>query len=264
MKNFISLLAAFVLLSVISVEAAAAAPIEITAALLEKTMASATQTQANRIHSLQDELLTLQKQEQDWDTTIALQHNQNKEAQAALSQQAKEIDKPQLAKLEEDVLQTRERYKPLLSRYTALNKQIETVRPLKNKSLNTLLRLQAAALKIPVQLARADIQAKEKVRQAAKEQSSKAAKKVRSLLDDLDPVNAQIKAKQSAVKSSRKSLSPLWSGFKKSAKQGDAIGVQSTLSSMVSLLRQINEEKQRIFKLETNVRDKLAAIKKDT
>ncbi|NOV01864.1 hypothetical protein [Paenibacillus planticolens] len=262
MKNFISLLAALALATAISAEASAAAPIEITPALLDKTLAAATQTQANRIHSLKDELHTLQKQEQEWDTAISTQHSQNKETHAELSKQAKAIDEAQLAKLEEDVLQTRARYKPLLSLYTALNKQIEDVRPFKNKSMNTLLRLQAAALKIPVQLARSDIKAKENTLQAAKEKASKATKKIRSLLDDIDPTNVQIKAKQSAVNSSRKSLSPLWSAFKKSAKQGEPLGVQSSLTSMVSLLRQINEEKQRIFKLETTVRDKLAAIKK--
>jgi hypothetical protein len=81
--------------------------------------------------------------------------------------------------LEEEVLRTRERYKPLLSRYAAINKQIEDVRPLKIKSLNTLLRLQATALKIPAQLARADIQSKETAHQTAKDNAFKAAKNMR-------------------------------------------------------------------------------------
>ncbi|MEC0270210.1 hypothetical protein [Paenibacillus anseongense] len=261
---FTLLLAAFVLVSALPGEASAAAPFSFTTGLLDKTLAASTQAQTNRIHALQDELVTLQKQEQEWDHSITVQHNQNKETLAALSKQAKAIDAAQLAKLEEDVLRTRERYKPLLSRYTAINKQIEDVRPLKNKSLNTMLRLQATALKIPAQLARADIQSKEKAHRAAKDKASKATKDIRDRLEDINPTNVQIKAKMSAVQSSRKSLSPLWSAFKKSAKKGDAIGVQSTLSSMVSLLRQVNDEKQRIYKLETSVRDKLATIKKDT
>lgn len=264
LKIFTSFLAVLVLFSALSGEASAAAPFNFTAGLLDKALAASSQSQANRIHSLQDELLTLQKQEQEWDQSLKQQHNQNKEALTALSKQPKAIDAAQLAKLEEEVQRTRERYKPLLSRYTAINKQIETVRPLKIKSLNALLRLQATALKVPAQLARADIQSKEKAHQAAKDKASKAAKSLRGRLEDIDPTNVQIKAKTSAVQSSRKSLSPLWSAFKKSAKKGDATGVQSTLSSMVTLLRQINEEKQRIYKLETSVRDKLAAIKKDT
>lgn len=264
MKTFTSLVAAIVLVSVLSGEALAAAPFNFTAGLLDKTLAASSQTQANRIHSLQGELLTLQKQEQEWDHSITLQHGQNKEALTALSKQSKAIDAAQLDKLEEEVLRTRERYKPLLSRYTAINNQIEDVRLLKIKSLNTLLRLQATALKIPAQLARADIQTKQQAHQAAKDKASKAAKNMRGRLEEIDPTNVQIKAKMSAVNSSRKSLSPLWSALKKSAKKGDAIGVQGTLGSMVTLLRQINDEKQRIYKLETSVRDKLAAIKKDT
>ncbi|SDO72039.1 hypothetical protein SAMN04487897_12059 [Paenibacillus sp. yr247] len=264
MKNVTALLTALALASAIPAEAAAAVSIEITTTIqssLDKTIAGAAQTQASRINSLYTDFLALQKQEQDWDAKINALHTRNKETLAALVKQTKEVDTAKLSKLEDDAAQTRERYKPLLSSYTALNKQIEAARLLQSKSLNALLRIQAAAMKIPVQLARNDINTKDKAWQTAKDKASKSMKKIRSSLSDIDPVNVQIKAKQGAVKTTQNSLSPIWSAFKQAAKKEDTNGVQSSLTSMVSLLRQMNEEEQRIYKLETNISDTLAAVK---
>ena len=166
-----------------------------------------------------------------------------------------------MAKLEEEVTRTRARYQPLFSQYTALNKQIEAARLLNSKSLSALLRIQAAAMKIPVQLARIDISAKVKASQAAKDKASKATKKVRSSLNDIDPLNAQIKAKQGAYKTIQTSLSPIWTAFKQAAKKEDTNAVQSSLTSMVSLSRQMNGEKESIFKLEAKISDALMGLR---
>ncbi|KRF30450.1 hypothetical protein [Paenibacillus sp. Soil787] len=264
MRNFTALLIALALASAIPAELASAASFEITTTIqasLDKTIAGATQTQANRINSLYTEFLTLQKQEQDWDTKINTLHNRNKDTSAELGNQAKEIDSAKLAKLEEDITQTRARHQPLLSQYTALNKQIEAARLLNSKSLNVLLRIQAAAMRIPVQLARIDISAKVKALQTAKDKASKATKKVRTSLNDIDPINVQIKAKQGAIKTIQTSLSPIWTAFKQGAKKEDTNAVQSSLTSIASLSRQTNAEKESIFKLEMKISDALTGIK---
>lgn len=263
MKNWTALLTALALASAIPTGASAAASLEITTTIqtsLDKTIAGATQTQAGRIHLLYDDFLTLQKQEQDWDTKITALHSRNKDTLAALSKQAKEIDAAKLAQLEEEVTRTRARYQPLLSQYTALNKQIEAARSLNSKGLSTLLKFQASALKIPVQLARMDISTKVKASQAAKDQASKAIKKIRSSLSEIDPINVQIKAKQGAIQTTQNSVSPIWSAFKQAAKTQDTSGVQSSLTSLVSLARQKINEKENIFKLETKISSTLTAI----
>ncbi|NRF92561.1 hypothetical protein HQN89_16320 [Paenibacillus frigoriresistens] len=264
MKNFTALLTALALASAIPAELASAASFEITTTIqasLDKTIAGATQTQANKISSLYSEFLTLQKQEQDWDAKINTLHSRNKDNSAELGNLAKEIDSAKLAKLEEEVTRTRARHQPLLSQYTALNKQIEAARLLNSKSLNAMLRIQAAAMRIPVQLARFDISAKVKASQAAKDKASKATKKIRSSLNDMDPTNVQIKAKQGAIKTIQNSLSPIWSSFKQGAKKEDTSAVQGSLTSMISLSRQMNAEKESIFKLETKISEALAGIK---
>jgi hypothetical protein len=142
-----------------------------------------------------------------------------------------------------------------------LNKQIEAAKLVKNKDLSSMLRIQANTLKIPVQLARADIKAKENEWKAAKGNTAKTVKKIRGTLADIDPNNSQIKAKQSAIKTIKASLSPLWTAFKQAVKKEDAIGAQGTLGSLVSLFQQINEENQNLFNLEVKISDILSAAK---
>lgn len=264
LKNWTALLTALTLASAIPAGVSAAASLEITTTIqssLDKTIAGATQTQASRINSLYADFLALQKQEQDWDTKITALHSRNKDALAEISKQAKEVDAAKLVQLEEEVTRTRARHQPLLSQYTALNKQIEAARSLNSKGLSTLLRFQAAALKIPVQLARMDISNKVKASQAAKDQAAKATKKIRSSLKEIDPINVQIKAKQGAIQTTQNSVSPIWSAFKQAAKKQDSPGVQSSLASLVSLARQKNDEKESIFKLETKISNTLSVIK---
>lgn len=264
MKNWTALLTALALASALPAGVSAAASLEITTTIqssLDKTIAGATQTQASRIHSLYADFLALQKQDQDWDTKITTLHSRNKDTLAAISKQAKEVDAAKLVQLEEEVTRTRARYQPLLSQYTALNKQIEAARSLNSKGLSTLLRFQASAMKFPVQLARMDINNKVKALQASKDQAAKATKKIRSSLNDIDPINVQIKAKQGAIQTTQNSVSPIWSAFKQAAKKQDSLGVQSSLTSLVSLARQKNDEKESIFKLETKISNTLAAIK---
>lgn len=178
-----------------------------------------------------------------------------------LSKQIKQIDAAKLDKLETDVAQTRERYKSLFSFYNSLNKQITTARLLKNKDLSRMLRIQASMYKIPVKLAHMDINTKENVWQEAKENTAKTMKKIRNTLADMAPVKVQIKAKQSAIKTIETGVSPVWSTFKQAAKKGDARSTLDTSLSLVSLSRQINEEKQKIFNLDIKISDILTAAK---
>jgi hypothetical protein len=125
-KFFSGLFTAFILACAIPA-VAAAAPFEITPAIkssLDKVIAAADRTQADKISASYHELLTFPQQEQDWNGKIDALHTGNKDTLSALSKQVREIDAGKLQKLEASVIQTKERYKPLLSSYTALNKQM--------------------------------------------------------------------------------------------------------------------------------------------
>lgn len=264
-RKMLAALLAAVLLAFTAVPlSASAASIEFTATVkssLDKTIAKADSGQADKLNARYDELLRLLQQDDELDTQIKNQHTINTEQAAAIAKQIKLIDSEKLNKLKADLEERKEKYKPLFASYTDLNKQIEQARQLKNKPLTEMLRFQASIVKLAVQAARAEIKAKEEPWQTAKANNAKLVKKIKGKLDDADPIKEQIKAKQGAIQIAERGLSPLWSTFKQVAKQGDVHSTLDTLSSLVSLSGQINDEKQKIVTLETKVRDIHAAAK---
>lgn len=241
--------------------AVSAASIELTAAQkasLDKTMASADRSQADRIQSLYNELQSLQNQDQEWDDRIKVLHTSNRETSAGIAKQIKQIDEAGLDKLEAELAEAKERYKPLFAQYTSLNKQIDAARAAGNKDLSAVLQLHANILKIPIKLARMNIEAKLNAWQTVKKGTATKVKKIRGMLDDADPLQEQIKAKNSAIRTIETGAAPVWKAFKEAAKKGDPSGVQNTLASLVSLSRQIHEEKQKVHQLETKISEILS------
>jgi predicted nucleic acid-binding Zn-ribbon protein len=225
----------------------------------DKTIAGADNTRADKINSLYDQFVTLNEQEQNLDAKIKALHDNNRDTLSVLNKQIKQIDAARLEELEANVTQIRERYKPLLSHYTALNKQIEAARLIKDKGLTGMLRLQANILKIPVKLARLDIESKQYAWQEAKKATANVMKRIRTDLDAIDPLKVEIKAKQGAIKTIETGVTPVWNTFKQAVKKGDSGTVHDTLTTLVSLSRQINEEKQKVFNLESRIGDIMSA-----
>ncbi|MEW9702737.1 hypothetical protein [Paenibacillus sp. SI8] len=264
LKHVTVLLSALMLASALPSAVTAASSTEITPSIqssLDKTITGASSAQASKIKSLINDFQTLQKQEEDWDAKINSLHTSNEDRRIALNKQIKEIDAAILNQLEADAERTREKYKPLLSQYSAVNKQIEAAKIVNNKELNSMLRFQANVIRIPVQLARMDIKKKEEAWREAKDNASKTMKKIRNTLADIDPIHVQIKAKKSAIKTTETSRAPIWSSLKQTAKKAEASGVQSSLASLVSLNRQICEEQEKLFKLEDKISHILDAAK---
>lgn len=262
-KLVTALLAAFLIVAAIPA-AATAAPIEITASIkpsLDKAIVDADQAQASKINSKFSELVTLLKQRQDLDGKVNTLQTGNKDTLAELNKLIKQIDATELDQLEADAVQARERNKPLFSQYSSLNKQIEAVRSLKNKDLNLMLRFQANVLKIPVQLARLEIKAKESSWRAAKDRTAKTVKEIRATLADMEPIKVQIKARQSEMKAIDTRAAAVWSEYKLAVKKKDSPAILNTLTSVVSLSGQINEEQQKIVQFETAIHGILTAAK---
>ncbi|MFD0681738.1 MULTISPECIES: hypothetical protein [unclassified Paenibacillus] len=260
---FIALLAASILASSIPTTVTAA-PIKFTTSVkssLDKTIAAAAPSQADKISSLYDQLLTVQKQLQDWDVEIKELHTRNQDTSAALNKEIQQIDAESLDKLESEVTQLRERYKALFSHYSSLNKQIEAARALKSKDLTNLFQFQVNLIKIPVQAARININTKENEWRAAKENAAKKKKELRGRLEEITPVNLEIKNKRSAIKTNETDITTVWNTFKQAAKNNDPHTVLDTLASLISLSHQINEEKQAIFNLENKISNIISAAK---
>jgi len=261
-RSLTAFLAALVLAA--SLPSVAAADAEVTVSVkkaLDQTIASADQTRAGKLSASYKELISVQSQDSDLTSRIKAQSAANKEAISALNKQIKQIDAAKLARLEEEVKSVKERYAPLLARYTQLNKQLDMSRSVGTKELSSLLRLQLQAMKIPVQLARLSIKTKETAWKSAKDKAGQTAKKIRTSLEAVEPLQAQVKTKQSLVKSIDSSMTPVWGSFKQAVKKQEAETAASTLTSVVSMSSQIVKEKQHMLALEQKIRDVVAAVK---
>jgi hypothetical protein len=224
------------------------------------TAASDSQTAA-KLNLLYTDLGTMLGQDRDNEVKIKELHYRNEEQLIALRKQIRNIDADKLSKLEIQVKQTRERYKPLFAMYTSLNKQITAARLMKNKTVNALLRTQADAMKLSIQLARQDINSKETAFINAKVTTARTIKATRDKLATIDPLKVQIKAQRSAVNLPRASLSPVWTNFKYAIKKSEAKSTLDSLATLTMLSRQIVEQQQKIYALEVMIADILTKTK---
>jgi hypothetical protein len=254
---------------VVSMTALPAAPIsaatvELTVPVklsFDKAVTAADKQTADKLTSLYGELGTLLKQDKDAEATIKALHYRNEEATIALRKQIRLIDSDKLSKLTAQVRTTKERYQPLFDAYASANKQIAIAKPLKNKTLNALLRTQADALKLSVQYAREDIRSKEAALASAKKATSSTIAAARDSLSAIDPVKVQIKAQRSAASLPRGSLSPVWTNFKYAIKKSETKGTLDSLSTLVMLSRQIVEQQRKIYALEEKIASVISQTK---
>ncbi|MCD9020409.1 hypothetical protein [Cohnella silvisoli] len=243
---------------------ASAATVELTVPIktaFDATTASADSQTAVKLNSHYKDLGTLLGQDKDSEIKIKELHYRNEETLIALRKQIREIDADNLNKLEVQVLQTKERYKPLFAAYASLLKQITVARYAKNKTLNAVLRTQADAMKITVQLARQEIGSKQASFRKAKEATAQTIKAAREMLATIDPLKVQIKAQRSAANLPRASLSPVWTNFKYAIKKSDAKSTLDSIATLVMLTRQIVEQQQKIHALEVKIADILVKTK---
>jgi hypothetical protein len=215
----------------------------------------------SQLNSQYAELIGLQQQEKTWDARTKALSGENDAALADLRREIAAIDSVALAKLKTDVEQTKERYKPLLESYTALNKQITAAKSLPGKELVSFLRMRADAMKIMVQLAKHDIKLKEAAYRAAKDSASLKQKKVRAAMADIEPVETTIKSEKSSAASAKKQFSENWKAFTPLIKKGDPYSLSAALTAVLSDLRQIVGHKQNVYGLENRIGDILASAK---
>ncbi|MEX2415523.1 MAG: hypothetical protein WD424_05215 [Paenibacillaceae bacterium] len=228
---------------------------------LEKVMSNADAKVASSLRLQYSTLLTLQEQEQQWDEKIKELHAQNEEALLLLRKQIKLIDADKLSKLETEVKKAKEQYQPLFDSYTSLNQQIKVARILKNKKLNSLLRSQADVMQIAVQLARQDIRSKEEIFQTAKDNKAKTVKKLRALLSDIDPIKVKIKSERNRMAKPKQRFTSEWKTLNSSVKKGEAKSILNTLTSIVTISKQVNEHKLKIHGHEKTINAILLSVK---
>lgn len=252
------------LLALAAPTAVLAASVQLSAsakAAFDKMIGEVDSTQANRINLLYKELLTLQEQGRNWDDKIRKLHISNEETLTALRKQLKQIDGEKLSKLDAQVKQTKERYKPMFASYSALTKQISAAKSIKNKELNAALRLKQESMKLLVKLAREDIRGKETTYKTARASTTKTVKKIRGTLSGINTMKVQIRAERSTASTYRKQLSPALKTLTQAIKKADVKNALDALASLVSLSKQIDDRKQKIYNLEKRIQETIQKAK---
>jgi len=258
------ILVAALLLSLFFAMPVSAASVELTAALqasVDKTASSAEAQTAAKLRSSYADLGVQLKADQEADAKIKALKYRNDEAVLLVRKQIREIDSAKVSELARKVEEAKKRYQPLFDSYAALNKQLSVAKSLKNKTLRSVLSLQADAMKLTVQLAREEIKVKDTAYKTAKDSASGKIKAARDTLATIEPLKVQIKAQRSSLSQMRTSLSPVWANFKYALKKNDAGSAHNALASLVATVKQIVAQQNKIYSLEVKIADIIAKVK---
>ena len=254
-SRIITVLCAIVMILMI-VPTVSAATLEVsntTKTALAKMIQSADSTLAKKITTNFDDLMSIQKDNEKWDELIKTLDNNNDEDLSAIKKQIKLINADKLSKLQAQLDQAKEKLKPLNTLSKSLNGQLATAKKLKNKNLTTLLQIQSESVKIAIEFAKADINNKEKILKAAKDETTQKVQSIRNTLTGIDPIEAQIKTKKTAISDLNKQVSAEWSSFLQTVKKGTPKTTLESLASLVSLSRKINDHKKTIHQSEKQI-----------
>jgi len=230
---------------------------------LDKLIAASDQTTARKLEQQYKDVLARQSEEAGWDTRIRELHYANEERIAKLRTAIRQIGDSKIRQLEQQVQQTKARYKPLLDTQTVLNRQIAAAKPLKDKELNKALKVQADQLRWAVQLARDDIRAREQALKQAKAEKTKTTKKLRDMLAGVDPIKVQIRSAKSTISALKKQAASGWQEANQAIRKRDASGASRSLASLVTITRQLAADKQKQHGLETKISELITRVERE-
>ncbi|WP_379128278.1 hypothetical protein [Paenibacillus sp. sgz500958] len=255
-KYFTGLMLTLIMVTLLPAQSLAASVIQLTPAIkasFDETAATAEPSMKGKLKDLYAELAMLQTQYDHREEMIRTLHADNEQALTIIRRDIREIDKAKVEQLEAQTKSFKDRQQPLFDQYSSLNRRISIAKGLKDKTLNKVLQSQADAMKIMVQLAREDIRSKDTVLKAAKEVRSKKISSARQTLAAIESSQNAIKTEKSVASALNTRLSAEWTGFKSSIRKPNANVAAQSLTSMISILRQIATSKQRIVSLEQKV-----------
>ncbi|WEK54755.1 MAG: hypothetical protein P0Y55_01355 [Candidatus Cohnella colombiensis] len=262
-KTLLSLIVAIgaTMLSPLSTNAAS---IELTTAIktsFDATVSAADGKTSDKLKPLYTELTTLLAQDLDLESQIKTLHYRSEETLISLRKAISNVGKDKQKKLEQQVTDAKAKYKPLFNNYTLLKKQLATAKAVKNKTLTSVLNVQAEAMKLLVTLAKNEIKQLEANLKKAKSENSAVVKGLRVMLAEIDPIKVQIKSQRSAAGLPRKSQPTVWSNFKYAIKNTEPKSTLDALSTLVTLTQQINTKQKKILELENKINDIIVKTK---
>ncbi|MUT64782.1 hypothetical protein [Paenibacillus sp. NEAU-GSW1] len=200
------------------------------------------------------DLQSAQKRELDWDRKINELHYRNEEALAAARSRIKQIGAKKQADLAAEVEKTRSKYEPLFELYDSLKQQLALAKSLNSKTMTAILQPQVDTAKTAIAMAREDIKAKENALKKAKDEANAAKKKLNGMLAPInDSLKIKIRSSKGTISSLKKSFATEGKILNQSVRRGDAAASSASFIRMLDWQQQINEQKQSIYKYETQI-----------
>lgn len=231
-------------------------------AAFELTAAAAESSARVKLKSQYSELSAQTAQYESREEQIRILHESNAQALLVVRNQIKEIDQAAVAKLTSAVSSVKQHYQPLFDQYSALNNRITLLKGLKDKTLNSVLRTQAEAMKIAVQIARQEIRDKEALLKAAKEERTRKITAARKTLAGIDSPQTTIKSQKSVAAALNQRITADFGDFKSAIRKQNPVLAGQSLTSLLSGYKQIAASKQKIIELEQKVAAVIAATAK--
>jgi len=228
----------------------------------EQTLAEADTPTRSKLQREFADFESLMQISRDLDRKIRQIQEQNAVKEAILRKEIRKVDEARLARLKAEAEQTKAKYQKLLDQYSIVNKQLESARKLKNKALISLYQSQADMLKLPVQLAKQEIKAKEDAYQNAKRSANDKIGKLRDTLSGIEPIKAQIRSAKSALKPPQDSRWTTWKSFTSTLTK-----THRNPKNAASLLASVNDATRQIIRLQHqiyNLENKVAEILRNT
>ena len=230
---------------------------------LAQMITAADRSTASKLDQQYKQVQANQAQEAQWDDRIRTLHFANEEQIAKLRTAIRQIDDRKIAQLEQQLQQTKNRYKPILDMNASLNKQIAAAKPLKNKDLNARLKAQSEQLKWAVQVARDDIRSKEQALKTAKSNKTKTTKKMRDMLAAIDPVKVQVRSAKSTISATKKHAATAWKHANQAVRKKEANESLKAFGTLITVSRQLVTEKQKQHGLEVKISEIVTKVTRE-
>lgn len=255
-KRLITLVMAVLLVLSLPLQASAASTARLSKtaqASIEKLAAQSSASLQSQLTGQMNRLQELETQNERLDQSIDTLHRANAEKQSAINTRIKQLNADKLASLKSGSAEARERYKPIFTLQTSLNKQLTVARKLKNKPLVEALEAQLSVVKASALIARGDIRLKDEAYAKVKTATAKTANSVRNVLKEVSQEQAKIRSEKTASAETGRQIAADSKTLTASLKNKDAGESLRSLSALTTSSAQIISQKSRIKNSEEKI-----------
>jgi chromosome segregation ATPase len=206
-----------------------------------------------QIDQLYTQLLDLRVKDKDLAAKMKAQDNQNDNALKALRTNENAADIQIIKDTEAKNKAILASNQSLLDQFKSLEKQYKQARAAKDEKGSVTLRIQINTLKSQVKAVQDQIKANNNDIKATKQKVEAARNQLKILLDPIKAIGLQMKQQWSDIKGLEQQKEDSWKSFNKAVNSGDANSAFTALTQIVTLKKQIMDDKQKVYSEEQQI-----------